>query len=57
MDLDVTKLRSRKEAWAALKAASADKPFDVLVIGGGGTGAGCALDAASRCAILSVTRP
>src|SRR3954451_2173984 len=26
----------------------ADTPFDVLVIGGGITGAGCALDAASR---------
>ena len=29
-------------------ARLADEPFDVLVVGGGITGAGCALDAASR---------
>ena len=29
-------------------AALADEPFDVLVVGGGITGAGVALDAASR---------
>jgi len=32
---------------AALEALTSD-PFDVVVIGGGITGAGCALDAASR---------
>jgi glycerol-3-phosphate dehydrogenase len=35
-------------ARAAALAALADEPFDVLVIGGGITGAGVALDAASR---------
>lgn len=39
---------SRKDMFAALKAATADKPLDVLVIGGGATGTGCAVDAASR---------
>src|ERR1700689_195858 len=37
-------MRSRDAALAAL----ADEPYDVLVIGGGITGAGVALDAASR---------
>jgi glycerol-3-phosphate dehydrogenase len=32
----------------ALRASSADEPFDVLVIGGGITGVGVALDAAAR---------
>ena len=32
----------------ALRAATADDPFDVVVIGGGITGVGVALDAAAR---------
>lgn len=45
-------LPHRKELVKRLFSASASKPFDVLIIGGGATGAGCALDAATRCAIL-----
>lgn len=40
-------LGSRATAWEKLDA-SPDEPFDVLVVGGGITGAGVALDAASR---------
>lgn len=41
--------QSRSDALRALAAAGRDgEPFDVLVIGGGVTGAGIALDAASR---------
>lgn len=32
----------------ALQAGTADNPFDVLIIGGGATGTGCAVDAVSR---------
>ena len=39
---------SRPAAFASLKAATRDAPFDVLVVGGGATGTGCALDAATR---------
>ena len=40
---------SRRQALAALEAStSADAELDVLVIGGGGTGAGIALDAVTR---------
>lgn len=39
---------SRAEAVARLKDSSPDRPFDVLIIGGGATGAGCAVDAATR---------
>lgn len=45
-------LPNRKELVKRLFSATASKPFDVLIIGGGATGAGCALDAATRCAIL-----
>ncbi|KAG2443674.1 hypothetical protein HXX76_002022 [Chlamydomonas incerta] len=31
-----------------LRGSSRDRPFDVLIIGGGATGAGCALDAVTR---------
>lgn len=40
------KIPSRAEQLAALKNPS--QRFDVLIIGGGASGAGCALDAASR---------
>ena len=39
-------LPSRSQAIAAL--AGARSPYDVLIIGGGATGAGCAVDAATR---------
>ncbi|KAG9441014.1 hypothetical protein H6P81_016868 [Aristolochia fimbriata] len=39
---------SRKEQELALSESSLERPFDVLVIGGGATGTGVALDAASR---------
>ena len=40
--------KSRNESIAQMKAASVENPFDVLIIGGGITGAGLALDAAAR---------
>lgn len=39
----------RSEQLRRLSAASAANPFDVLIIGGGATGTGCALDAVTRC--------
>jgi glycerol-3-phosphate dehydrogenase len=39
---------TRAEAVARLRDSSPDRPFDVLIIGGGATGAGCAVDAATR---------
>ena len=41
-------LPSRQHALETLAASSPEKPFDVLVVGGGITGAGIALDAAAR---------
>ena len=41
-------LRSRSEMIGSMKARGQQEPYDVLVIGGGATGAGCALDAATR---------
>lgn len=34
--------------WASLRRGSAAYPFDVLVVGGGATGTGCAVDAVTR---------
>jgi len=39
---------SRKEQLAKLRLGTKDKPFDMLVIGGGATGTGIAVDAVSR---------
>ncbi|KAK9832160.1 hypothetical protein WJX74_001006 [Apatococcus lobatus] len=39
---------ARSEFVKQLQGGTAEKPFDVLIIGGGATGAGCAVDAASR---------
>ncbi|GJP70056.1 hypothetical protein CLOP_g1046 [Closterium sp. NIES-67] len=39
---------SRKVQMSALAGSSSARPFDILVIGGGATGAGVALDAATR---------
>ena len=39
---------SRAEAWAALETIGTSDGFDVLVIGGGATGLGVAVDAAAR---------
>lgn len=38
----------RSEQVAKLSEGTNSDPFDVLIIGGGATGAGCALDAATR---------
>lgn len=39
----------RDEQIKRLRAATKDAPFDVLIIGGGATGTGCAVDAVTRC--------
>ncbi|KAI8462742.1 MAG: mitochondrial glycerol-3-phosphate dehydrogenase [Monoraphidium minutum] len=39
---------ARADQIAKLRGSSRDQPFDVLIIGGGATGAGCAVDAATR---------
>ena len=39
---------SRADMWASLRRGTAADPFDVLVVGGGATGAGCAVDAVTR---------
>lgn len=39
---------SRAEQLARLNEGTRKSPFDVLIIGGGATGAGCALEAATR---------
>mmetsp|Transcript_1276 Transcript_1276/g.3056 ORF Transcript_1276/g.3056 Transcript_1276/m.3056 type:complete len:184 (-) Transcript_1276:1660-2211(-) len=41
-------LPKRQELLEALAGGSRDSPFDILVIGGGATGTGIAVDAASR---------
>ncbi|KAK9834189.1 hypothetical protein WJX81_006932 [Elliptochloris bilobata] len=38
----------RKEQLRGLAEGTAEKPFDVLIIGGGATGTGCAVDATTR---------
>ena len=42
------KRKSRQEMISRLKGSAPDSEFDLLVVGGGATGVGCALDAASR---------
>ena len=42
------KVPSRKEQLRKLASGSEHNPFDVLIIGGGATGTGCALDAVTR---------
>ena len=42
------KVPSRKEQLQKLASGSEHNPFDVLIIGGGATGTGCALDAVTR---------
>lgn len=39
---------TREEQLTRLRAATRDAPYDVIIIGGGATGAGCAVDAATR---------
>ena len=39
---------ARAQQLAKLHAGNKEDPFDVLIIGGGATGAGCAVDAATR---------
>ncbi len=40
---------TRSQQLSRLRDNSVDKPFDVLIIGGGATGTGCAVDATLRC--------
>ncbi len=44
----LSKVPSRAEQLRKLADGSERNPFDVLVIGGGATGSGCALDAITR---------
>lgn len=38
----------RTQQLESLKKGTKSNPFDILIIGGGATGTGCALDAATR---------
>lgn len=40
---------SRAQQLTHLSQGTEDNPYDVLIIGGGATGTGCAVDAATRC--------
>lgn len=42
------RLPSRQEQLQRLSRATAEQPYDLLVIGGGATGTGCALDGVTR---------
>ena len=48
------KIPSRADQLAKLAHGTERDPFDVLVIGGGATGTGCALDAITR-SVANVT--
>ncbi len=39
---------TRAQQVARLSSSTKEEPFDLLIIGGGATGTGCALDAATR---------
>ncbi len=41
---------TRAQALSRLQNSTRVNPFDVLIIGGGATGTGCAVDATTRCA-------
>ena len=43
---------SRAEQLNKLKQGTEAYPFDILIIGGGATGTGCAVDATTRCNLL-----
>ena len=47
-DHEATRKTSRSEMISRLKGSAPNSEFDLLVVGGGATGVGCALDAASR---------
>jgi hypothetical protein len=42
------KVPPRRDQIGRLRGATRDNPFDLLIVGGGATGAGCALDATTR---------
>jgi glycerol-3-phosphate dehydrogenase len=44
----LTQVPSRQQQVAALSTSKSENPFDLLIIGGGATGSGIALDAATR---------
>jgi hypothetical protein len=45
-----SRVPTRSQQLSRLRQFTQDAPCDVLIVGGGATGAGCALDATSRCA-------
>ena len=47
------KTPTREQQLANLYAGTSESPFDVLIIGGGATGAGIAVDATTRYVMLS----
>lgn len=47
---------TRSEQWRSLSArGTISDPFDILIIGGGATGAGCVIDAATRFAGVRIS--
>lgn len=44
-----SRVPSRAQQLSRMVGSTREKPFDLLIIGGGATGAGCALDACTRC--------
>lgn len=40
---------SRRQQLSRLHGSTRENPFDLLIIGGGATGTGCAVDAVTRC--------
>lgn len=43
------RIPSRQQQLTRLRQSTPEKPFDVLIIGGGSTGTGSAVDAVTRC--------
>lgn len=53
-ELSVDSVPSRLEQFKRLSSTNKESPYDVLVIGGGATGTGCAFDAQTRQGIIIV---
>jgi glycerol-3-phosphate dehydrogenase len=55
--MTVHRISSREHQLDRLARSTAENPFDVLIIGGGASGTGCAVDAVTRCVtVLSTGR-
>lgn len=52
--LSAKQIPSRKAMVQSLRRTTPENPMDILVIGGGATGTGVALDAATRCGLRPV---